>query len=124
MFSSPYLNQHSTDNCFYFQAEDGKRGLVRSRGLGEVYRRQLKARTPPEQARPPVELAAFHSSLTKLAWPARHALPQFAYQVCFLASRTAKALDEHVRKLHAEFAAAIARAGDGRAHIAFRPVEP
>ncbi len=26
---------------FFFQAEDGIRGLVRSRGLGDVYRRQL-----------------------------------------------------------------------------------
>ena len=25
---------------FYFQAEDGIRGLVRSRGLGDVYKRQ------------------------------------------------------------------------------------
>ena len=26
---------------FFFQAEDGIRGLVRSRGLGDVYKRQL-----------------------------------------------------------------------------------
>ena len=26
--------------CFFFQAEDGIRALVRSRGLGEVYKRQ------------------------------------------------------------------------------------
>ena len=26
--------------CFFFQAEDGIRGLVRSRGLGDVYKRQ------------------------------------------------------------------------------------
>ena len=27
--------------CFFFQAEDGIRYLVRSRGLGDVYKRQL-----------------------------------------------------------------------------------
>ena len=28
--------------CFFFQAEDGIRDLVRSRGLGDVYKRQEK----------------------------------------------------------------------------------
>ena len=27
--------------CVFFQAEDGIRDLVRSRGLGDVYKRQL-----------------------------------------------------------------------------------
>ena len=27
--------------CFFFQAEDGIRDLVRSRGLGDVYKRQF-----------------------------------------------------------------------------------
>ena len=27
--------------CFFFQAEDGIRELVRSRGLGDVYKRQV-----------------------------------------------------------------------------------
>ena len=27
-------------HSFFFQAEDGKRDLVRSRGLGDVYKRQ------------------------------------------------------------------------------------
>ena len=33
---------------FFFQAEDGIRDLVRSRGLGDVYKRQMKrnVRTP------------------------------------------------------------------------------
>ena len=32
---------HDTDSaCFFFQAEDGIRDLVRSRGLGDVYKRQ------------------------------------------------------------------------------------
>ena len=30
---------------FFFQAEDGIRDLVRSRGLGDVYKRQGKRRT-------------------------------------------------------------------------------
>ena len=30
--------------CFFFQAEDGIRDLVRSRGLGDVYKRQLQDR--------------------------------------------------------------------------------
>jgi len=30
--------------CFFFQAEDGIRDLVRSRGLGDVYKRQLEKR--------------------------------------------------------------------------------
>ena len=29
--------------CFFFQAEDGLRDLVRSRGLGDVYKRQFQA---------------------------------------------------------------------------------
>ena len=31
---------------FFFQAEDGIRYLVRSRGLGDVYKRQLRGRAP------------------------------------------------------------------------------
>ena len=30
-------------SCFFFQAEDGIRDLVRSRGLGDVYKRQPQA---------------------------------------------------------------------------------
>ena len=30
--------------CFFFQAEDGIRDLVRSRGLGDVYKRQALPR--------------------------------------------------------------------------------
>ena len=32
---------------FFFQAEDGIRDLVRSRGLGDVYKRQDLASIPP-----------------------------------------------------------------------------
>ena len=36
---------------FFFQAEDGIRALVRSRGLGDVYKRQaLEQPQPPESA--------------------------------------------------------------------------
>ena len=31
-------------NIFFFQAEDGIRDLVRSRGLGDVYKRQVRSR--------------------------------------------------------------------------------
>ena len=31
---------YGCDMCFFFQAEDGIRYLVRSRGLGDVYKRQ------------------------------------------------------------------------------------
>ena len=34
---------------FFFQAEDGILGLVRSRGLGDVYKRQHSPRLDPEQ---------------------------------------------------------------------------
>ena len=32
---------HCSREVFFFQAEDGIRDLVRSRGLGDVYKRQL-----------------------------------------------------------------------------------
>ena len=32
---------------FFFQAEDGIRDLVRSRGLGDVYKRQARSRPAP-----------------------------------------------------------------------------
>ena len=45
--------------CFFFQAEDGIRDLVRSRGLGDVYKRQ-----DPDCGRPhgPTEHGALHRS--------------------------------------------------------------
>ena len=33
-------------SCFFCQAEDGIRDLVRSRGLGDVYKRQVRACAP------------------------------------------------------------------------------
>ena len=41
------LNVMSRSYCewfFFFQAEDGIRDLVRSRGLGDVYKRQINGR--------------------------------------------------------------------------------
>ena len=38
--------------CFFFQAEDGIRDLVRSRGLGDVYKRQHYRRIVPVAGRP------------------------------------------------------------------------
>ena len=35
-------------SVFFFQAEDGIRDLVRSRGLGDVYKRQVKPEPPPQ----------------------------------------------------------------------------
>ena len=35
---------------FFFQAEDGIRDLVRSRGLGDVYKRQVLAHPGPDLA--------------------------------------------------------------------------
>ena len=37
------MNKHLSVRCFFFQAEDGIRDLVRSRGLGDVYKRQALA---------------------------------------------------------------------------------
>mgnify|MGYP003381109315 CR=1 FL=1 len=36
--------RHSVVSFFFFQAEDGIRDLVRSRGLGDVYKRQPQKR--------------------------------------------------------------------------------
>ena len=39
---------------FFFQAEDGIRDLVRSRGLGDVYKRQVRERRPGKRPVPAV----------------------------------------------------------------------
>ena len=41
---------------FFFQAEDGIRDLVRSRGLGDVYKRQMLRPTIPGDSAVPTEL--------------------------------------------------------------------
>ena len=40
-------------SCVFFQAEDGIRDLGRSRGRGDVYKRQLSKRAP-STTRPPL----------------------------------------------------------------------
>ena len=44
---------------FLFQAEDGIRDLVRSRGLGDVYKRQVKSFNPTSPARRQMTVADF-----------------------------------------------------------------
>ena len=55
---------------FFFQAKDGIRSLVRSRGLGDVYKRQPPARPPFTTGR---RRALRALGLAALAWPAAHA---------------------------------------------------
>ena len=40
------------DDLFFFQAEDGIRDLVRSRGLGDVYKRQCRTCPSISMTRP------------------------------------------------------------------------
>ena len=40
--------------CFFCQAEDGIRDLVRSRGVGDVYKRQVRNRLKVEVVKSPV----------------------------------------------------------------------
>ena len=47
----PIEAQYESTLLVFFQAEDGIRDLVRSRGLGDVYKRQLRRGEGPE-ARP------------------------------------------------------------------------
>ena len=56
--------------CFFFQAEDGIRDLVRSRGLGDVYKRQgvRRRRCDRQQGRPgqhPDERETSHARLQR-----------------------------------------------------------
>ena len=48
---------------FFFQAEDGIRALVRSRGLGDVYKRQLLPQTDLYQSLDPSEKLEFFPEL-------------------------------------------------------------
>ena len=70
MFASVYVSvtssvvmliDHSSCWFFFFQAEDGIRDLVRSRGLGDVYKRQGYSPAPPSR----------HPAGTKARAPAR-----------------------------------------------------
>ena len=59
-------------SCFFFQAEDGIRDLVRSRGLGDVYKRQegresfAAARGVPDVAVAAVLVDAVHDLLDRV----------------------------------------------------------
>ena len=58
--------------CFFFQAEDGIRDLVRSRGLGDVYKRQvLDMRIAPNG---PVVLTEIHLGARRLLQRLFHVL--------------------------------------------------
>ena len=46
-----YVSEYSSFGDFFFQAEDGIRDLVRSRGLGDVYKRQLRHTGTRENSR-------------------------------------------------------------------------
>ena len=70
---------------FFFQAEDGIRDLVRSRGLGDVYKRQLVAYT---QWGALTEIAC----LGQLGWRARSLVYTSVLHPCLL--YTSDAADE------------------------------
>ena len=44
------VNKEEKQNIFFYQAEDGIRNLVRSRGLGDVYKRQEFERAPDDSS--------------------------------------------------------------------------
>ena len=50
-------------SIFFFQAEDGIRDLVRSRGLGDVYKRQVTERQVLRQAESVPVLSSLHDWL-------------------------------------------------------------
>ena len=51
-------------SCFFFQAEAGIRDLVRSRGLGDVYKRQLFVNVPSWWGKTALEFSAFRLGLS------------------------------------------------------------
>ena len=53
---------------FFFQAEDGIRDLVRSRGRGDVYKRQDRDHPLQEQPPDPVDFVDPPPGLLLLAW--------------------------------------------------------
>ena len=48
--------------CFFFQAEDGIRDLVRSRGLGDVYKRQVCIYSKKSSEKMPKTNVYYHST--------------------------------------------------------------
>ncbi len=53
---------------FFFQAEDGIRDLVRSRGLGDVYERQVASGPPTKPANQPASQPAKPAKPASPAW--------------------------------------------------------
>ena len=51
--------------CFFFQAEDGIRDLVRSRGLGDVYKRQAIYDIPVGEVWPLDKIMELKASVEK-----------------------------------------------------------
>ena len=50
MLRGLYLSERGVLRVVFCQAEDGIRDLVRSRGLGDVYKRQVEETRPPAGA--------------------------------------------------------------------------
>ena len=61
-------------DVFFFQAEDGIRDLVRSRGLGDVYKRQLRSRACPRMSPDRAGVRRYPCSATPATCPASHRL--------------------------------------------------
>ena len=59
---------------FFFQAEDGIRVLVRSRGLGDVYKRQARPGTVAFAAAFAARLARFPATPVPVPWRSARAL--------------------------------------------------
>ena len=53
---------------FFFQAEDGIRDLVRSRGLGDVYKRQILSILSGSELIYGVTIAGFTSAFRQIVW--------------------------------------------------------
>ena len=70
---------------FFFQAEDGIRYLVRSRGLGDVYKRQERNGLPSGEAQ-----FRIHRRVAVQQWPAK----RIGEQLCRCLLYTSDAADE------------------------------
>eukprot|EP00657_Telonema_sp_P-1_P010139 TRINITY_DN4437_c0_g1_i1.p1 TRINITY_DN4437_c0_g1~~TRINITY_DN4437_c0_g1_i1.p1 ORF type:complete len:154 (+),score=47.73 TRINITY_DN4437_c0_g1_i1:35-496(+) len=75
MFRSFNVDIFSILGVFFFQAEDGIRDLVRSRGLGDVYKRQWYIRPVAAPLNQPISVEVARSLFSE-SCPARVALDQ------------------------------------------------
>ena len=75
-FTSPPVHLLLLRRVFFFQAEDGIRYLVRSRGLGDVYKRQDHPRADDDHShlRPPEAVLPSHRPLSTHATPGKYCL--------------------------------------------------